>query len=252
MESRMIADRVEDLASSLTRVASDPLMVRALHELLGDYCHQCRNTLNSLKLSLYLAKRDTPAGSSHIWSELEPRYQRVEQSFDRLQTICRPMSLAPIRVTLEMLFDERRPRWTEAMAARDRVLEFASPAEAIPGEFDPIRLTECLDALVLWRAEVGEPGQTATLEWGADPDRFELCWTEPSAWGFEPSDSVEEGPDALALPLLARVIAEHGGTFHLDLRDGLRLEAAWPRAGRSARRGGDEVPLEPRGARANR
>lgn len=248
----MIAERVEDLASSLARVASDPQMVRALHELLGGYCHQCRNTLNSLKLSLYLARRDASSASLPIWSDLEPRYQRVEQSFDRLQTICRPMSLIPIRATLEMLLDERRASWTEMMAARGRVLEFVAPSEAIPGEFDPIRLLEGLDAFVRWRAEVGEPGQAATLEWGADPARFELCWTEPRACGFDPSDASDGGADALALPLLARVIAEHGGTFRLDLGKGLRLEAAWPRILRSARRDSDRLPLEAPGARSKR
>src|SRR4051812_10760623 len=54
------------LTSSLCRIAADPAQVGTLYEILGGYCHQCRNTLNSLKLSLYLARRGGAPDTSTI------------------------------------------------------------------------------------------------------------------------------------------------------------------------------------------
>jgi len=220
----------EDLACSLLGVVSNPFKVRALHEILGGFCHQCRNTLNSLKLSIYLAKRDPAHSASLVWSDLDHRYRDVELLFDRLQAICRPMTLTPIKASLSLVMEERGPSWIEAMAARDRSLTLSPPTENDVGEFDPVRLPECLSTFIFWRAEVGEAGQPAQLRWGARADRFVIAWDEPTAWGIGGSGECSDRTDPLVLPLLARVISAHGGTLTLDLQDGLHLGATWPLA----------------------
>ena len=142
----------DDLACSLIDVVSNPFKVRALHDILGGFCHQCRNTLNSLKLSLYLAKRDPAHAASPDWGDLDHRYRDVELLFDRLQAICRPMTLTPIKASLSLVMEERGRSWVEAMAARDRCLTlFAPPAGNDVGEFDPVRLPEGLSTFIFWR-----------------------------------------------------------------------------------------------------
>lgn len=230
MKSLMIEQTQGDLASSLSRIAANPEMVSALHEIMGGFCHQCRNILNSLKLSLYLANRDASASTIPGWSDLEGRYRSVELLFDRLQTLCRPMNLSSIHASLALVVQDRSRAWTEAMATRGRTLTLVPPTGSDVGDFDPVRLPEALDAFVLWRSHAGEPGQPATLCWAAVDDRFELTWSEPSAWGL--GETGAGGPpdraDALALPLLARVISAHRGSLTLSLRDGLHLGACWP------------------------
>lgn len=219
-----------DLAGSLIDVVANPLKVSALHDILGGFCHQCRNTLNSLKLSLYLAKRDPSHATTAYWGELEERYRAVERLFDRLQAICRPMTLTPIKASLSLIMEERGPGWIEAMAARGRCLTLMPPTETDVGEFDPVRLPEGLGTFILWRAEVGETGQPAQLRWGTREDQFVIDWDEPTALGLAGPAEASDQTDPLALPFLVRVIAAHGGTLTLDNHDGLHLGATWPLA----------------------
>jgi hypothetical protein len=218
------------LASSLLRVAADPESLDSLHGLLGGFCHKCRNALNGLKLSLYLAKRLSHPEALAQLKELESHYDSLERLFDRLQLICRPMAITPITLPLGLLIEERRGTWDEWMARRGRRLLVSSPGEAVIGEFDPNRLTQGLDALVAWRAGDGAPGEPARLRWRLQNQQFQLDWVERSAQGLD-LDSAPGGLDlseSLALPLLARVISAHGGHLDLTVRDGLRIGLRWP------------------------
>lgn len=228
MESVTIEQTQGDLAGSLFRIAANPEMVTELHQIMGGFCHQCRNTLNSLRLSLYLANRDSSAATIPAWSDLESHYRSVERMFDRLQTICRPMRLTPIRASLSLVIDQHWAEWVAAMGATGGLLERIAPAGPDVGDFDPIRLAEGLDAFVRWRAREGTPGQRAELRWVVSDGRFALLWSESgSSAGAACEDGLERA-DSLALPLLARVISAHGGTLDLSLRNGLHLGASWP------------------------
>src|SRR5262245_63205500 len=65
-DSMTVSMQDDALTGSLFRVATDASMVVALHDVLGSFCHECRNTLNSLKLSLYLAKRGASLSASDL------------------------------------------------------------------------------------------------------------------------------------------------------------------------------------------
>lgn len=217
-----------DLANSLVQIASDPEQVCYLHGIIGSYCHQSRNILHTLKLSLYLARRDLPATSLEPWSHFEPGYQKIEQLFERLQTICRPMTLSKIVAPLSLLFDDRRPSWTATMAARDRTLEMIAPKEPAVGRFDSIRLGDAFDAFIAWRSEAGPSGGHARLSWAARGGRFVVEWderiTDDSFGGPVP----EEEMSSLALPLLARVVSAHGGSITFKEPGTNHLEICWP------------------------
>lgn len=218
------APNQDQLAATLIKVVSDPMKVRDLHEILGGFCHQCRNSLNTIKLSLYLTRRAAQEPAGLDWNHLDERYRDVETIFDRLHTLCRPMTLNVIRAPLGLIFEDRGPTWQSAMAARDRRLTLVSNSEHDVGEFDPIRLSQGLDSFVLWRSKLGDPGQPATLCWEIRESRFAVDWHEPGV----PYQPDSHRSDSLALPLLARVVAAHGGAVALDHRHGFHLGASWP------------------------
>jgi hypothetical protein len=217
------SNEVEGLTGALLRVASDPLQVDSLYQVLGEFCHVARNRLNCLKLSLYLARRDPQDSQREGWSRIERIYSEVEAFLERFQTVCRPMRLAPMSVDLGMLLDERRPVWDVWMADRGRSIVWDAPATPAMGVFDHARLSQGLDALALWSSQGGSAETPVHVAWGSDTGQLRLGWGDPTM------RAAEEGVvPCLALPLLARVVSAHGGVLELSLRCGLDLQLVWP------------------------
>lgn len=219
------------LARSLISAVSDPGQLQELYAILGDFCHLFRNRLNSLKLSIYLAKRGGPLPGNVGWADLERDYQQAEQLMEQLQIVCRPAPVSSMRLPLGMLLDDRRPVWSEWLAARGRRLDLEGPRKPAIGDYDPARLAQGLDALAAWRSEAGEPGTAVLVRWRAESDQLQMEWEEPNA--KSPGRGKEESSAAsLALPLLARVMADHRGSLALAPGSGLRLRLQWPLAAR--------------------
>jgi hypothetical protein len=214
---------------------SDPETMHELRRMLSGYSHRCRNSLNGLKMSLYLFRREAGQGIPSLWDDLERTYRRIESLFDHLQAIYRPMTVTTIRSSLGLLIKERAPKWQSGFQAVGQALELVPPTEEALGDFDPIQLGMGLDALASWRAESAEMGTQTRIAWGCRDGSFELEWQdrsegEPSSSG-RPDDS---GPDpaspprSLVVPLLARIVEAHGG--RLESADGprLHLKLGWP------------------------
>ncbi len=217
-----------ELTNSLCKVILDPTQFDSLHEILGGFCHQCRNTLNALKLSLYLVTINASPEMSDFWKELETRYLAVEKIFDRLQTICRSMAFNPVRMPLRLLIEDRQAFWFEMLAAKGRRLELIPPLDERAGDFDPCRLGQGLDVFVAWRAEAGEPGQPLRLDWWAEDGQFHLQWYDPLDWGGGSKNGIYGRTDSLALPLLARIMISHSGTLGVAVDEGLYVRLHWP------------------------
>src|SRR5262249_53578263 len=146
------AEVVGGLAGSLLAITTDSARIDALYQILGEYCHLFRNRLNSLKLSLYLARRPAADGLETRWCELDRKYLDIEHLVERLQMICRPIRLDLVTFALGSLLEERRPIWSEWMVRRNLGLELRRPEQPAVGQFDPHRLITALDALVEWRS----------------------------------------------------------------------------------------------------
>lgn len=215
----------QHIASSLLRLAVDPVHRACLYDALGGFCHQSRNVLNSLKLSLYLAKRAANPDLCARWHELEPYYHELEQFIEHLQFIIRPMELNCVCLPLCLLIEERAAKWSAAMKARGCGLELVPPPNRSNVKYDPSRLGQALDALVAWRADAERVSSTARLRWGVKQGSSELEWLEDSSGR---ADEPLDRPESLALPLLGRVVSAHGGTLSVDGRDGLRVCLRWP------------------------
>jgi hypothetical protein len=221
---------VGGLAGSLLNITTDPARIDELYKLLGEYCHVFRNRLNSLKLSLYLARRAGNDPCAPPWAELERRYQDVENLIDRVQTICRPIRLDLIRLSPGAVLEDRGRIWAGWMARNGVSLALSPPGQKAEGTFDPNRLLQALDALVDWRSRAGDPGTSARLAWSLDCHRFLIEWEEqgPGRPAFD-EETDEDRPAELALPLISRVMAAHGGTMTVGLEGGLRVRLRWPR-----------------------
>lgn len=231
----------EGLSSSLLQIVHDPRRVEHLRDVLSSFCHRCRNSLNGIKLSLYLFRRESRGTVPHCWSEIEGIYQQVEQLFDRMQAIYRPMAIRMVDSPLEELIRAHAPRWRAWYESRGLSLQLEPPDGEVDGEFDPILLGQGLDAMASWRAEAGAAGTLSRIAWCLQGETIEILWREEPH--PEPPDLLEHpgGPirrepgtcsrrlDPLALPLLSRIVSGHGGTFECERGAGFVVRIRWPR-----------------------
>jgi hypothetical protein len=231
----------EGLSCSILRLIDDPERLECLRHLLRGFNHRCRNSLNGIKMSLYLSKRECKGPTHPGWVELEQTYQEIERLFDRLQAIYRPLTVTMVRSPLGQLIDEKLPSWRSRFTAMGRFLEVDAPCPEVAGDFDPMHLGLGLDAFVAWRADKGSTSGNPRLSWRIDADSFEIAWTEghsrkrvisenPASRPVSPSDMANASSvvDCLALPLLARIVAAHGGHQETTRDPTFGLKIRWP------------------------
>ncbi|WP_165227184.1 HAMP domain-containing histidine kinase [Aquisphaera insulae] len=222
----------------MTRLVQDERHVDQLRESLSGFSHRCRNLLNGMKMSLYFVRRAGADSLPSWWDDMEASYGGMEQLFEHLQAIYRPMPLSTIDARVGVLLRDLGATWRQRFASSGRSLELCPPAEEAVLPFDPMRLSMGLEAFLSWRSVAMPPDRRGRLEWRTEKGRFQACWheagsleppTEPG-WaeaGPEP-DSPATGPLALALPLLTRVVAAHRGKLRWSRSPGLRVEFGWP------------------------
>jgi hypothetical protein len=231
----------EGLSESLPRVIDDAEDVDWLREILSGFSHRCRDSLNGMKLGLYLCKRESPGPPPAVWRDLEQTCERIERTIDRLQLIYRPMRLTLVESELGSMIAEHEGAWRASFAVRGKELVLDPPASERPGQFDPTYLGQGLDALVSWRAEATPVRTRATLSWQCRDDRFRIEWSEgeagprdgvaaaESSRPDDPRTPLRRRVDSLSLPLLARIIRAHGGTLFHPPGSNRWLRMNWPR-----------------------
>jgi hypothetical protein len=207
----------------------------AVRQVLSSFSHRCRNSLNGIKLSLYLVRRDPSGPVPSCWNELELTYQEIERLFNYLQTIYRPSAATMVRSPLGRLVADLGPKWRTWFRAKNRILEIDAPAHDSAGDFDPMQLGMGLDALVGWRAEMGDARCHHRLSWNTRNDSFEVRWDELAGSEVQPVDARQTQPfsepqraSGLVLLLLARIAAAHSGELDTNRESALSLRLRWP------------------------
>ena len=98
MSPRPHVERAEE-PSALSTPGSldDPKELERLRQLLSCFGHRCRNSLNGIKMGLYLVRRESKAGDHGRCNDLTQIYEEIERRLDRLQVIYRPICVNMIR-----------------------------------------------------------------------------------------------------------------------------------------------------------
>ena len=211
-----------------------------LDSLISEYCHTLRNRLNSVSLSIYLARR----GGSYSMEEglqLDRAYRRIERLVDQFQWLCRPSEINLMALDLGLLLEDQRTIWEGLFFSHDCVLELAENSHCLEGLVDPCRVIRALDALVTWRSEVADPGILVVISCEIDEDEFLVTWSETKRVCGD-SASNEEEAESLVLGILGRVMADHSGTLCLTGGDSFGLSLRWPTR---ARTDGNSLPARP-------
>jgi hypothetical protein len=229
----------DELSCSILRLVDDPERIETLRKMLSSFNHECRNSLNGIKMSLYLFKREAGGPMPQRWLELERTYQELERLFDRLQVIYRPLSLTLVRSPFGQLVSEKLHTWRSWFQLRGRTLDVAPPGDEGPSEFDPMYLGLALDAFVAWRGEAGNADFQTGLNWKSEDDSLEVTWKETRPAGFCPATERQcDGAhgsrplgqiDSLALPLLARIVSAHGGSLETSSEPDFATRVRLPR-----------------------
>ena len=206
---------------ALWRIAADSSRVADLHAMVGDFCHLLRNRLNALQMGLYLARKEHEPDGSGTWDDLDAQYRDTERVIELFQTICRPMTLAPLAIDLGLVLHEFGSRWSPRFCERGMKLDVEMIDSDGPSHLDPCRLSCGLDALAHWRVDRGRRGGRATLRGWVGRGRSRIEWSEDL--GGPVSDD-----GALPLAALSRIVSAHGGAMDHDDRDGCRIRADWP------------------------
>ncbi len=225
-------------------IVHDAQRVEHLREVLSSFCHRCRNSLNGIKLSLYLFRREARGAVPHCLGEIEGMYQQVEHFFDRLQAIYRPMDVRKMEGSIDELIRTHAHRWRSLYESKGQALRLEPPEASVLAEFDPNLLGQGLDAIAAWRAEVATASTISRVAWGLCDDWIEIEWREEVRTG--PPDLVEHAGglirrdpgislarvDPMAIPLLARIAASHDGILERDPGEGFAIRIRWPRKSR--------------------
>jgi hypothetical protein len=230
----------EGLSSSFLGLVQDPERVESIRIMLSGFCHKCRNSLNGIKMSFYLFRREAKGAVPDCWGDLESIYHQVEHLFDHLQSIYRPMTLTTVRSRLDEMIDHHAPKWRSWFETKGRTIRLDPPECPVPADFDPAQLGAGLDAMATWRASAVDVLTLTRVAWRAHEGSIELLWEEvPIDEPPVPPDVADGIPrregnstsrpvDALALPLLARIVAAHGGRLQYSREPALVVRLRWP------------------------
>ncbi|WP_169976980.1 sensor histidine kinase [Tautonia rosea] len=216
------AAQLDGLAGALLRCVEEPERIPIIQVLLDRYSHRLRNRLNSMKLSLYLARRLSGNPSGPEWVRADSAYRSMEAMIEQVQLFCNPLQPSPAEGDLNHWIEQRVPDWHRLLAERSLRLETSGPGATLPSRFDWNRLAQGLDALISFWSSQGPPEGTIRLSWQRLPGQFHIRFESESSLIRTQGDA-----ENLALPVLARVLRAHQG--RLDIApDASAIELTWP------------------------
>lgn len=217
-----------DHVDGLMQIARSRELQGEIEPSLGAFSHQFRNRLNSIKLAIYLARRQATDELVQPWEALDRDYQAIEDRVDRIQQVCRVADPARVAIDLNLLFADRSSAWARVMQQGGAHLNLIPPPGPCPTQVDINRIGLGLDELVCWRAMARAGHREVHVGWDRAGDATTIQWRET----FGTSTPAENGSTELgqtwALPTLARSMTDHHGTFRMSEAADWGWTMHWP------------------------
>ena len=217
-----------DHVAGLMQIARSRELQGVLEPSLSTFSHQFRNRLNSIKLAIYLARRQATDALVQPWESLDRDYQAIEDQLDRVQKVCRVADPALVGIDLNLLFADRASAWEETMRRGGANLTLSPPSGGCPTKVDIDRLGSGLDDLVLWRAMARSGHREVHVRWDRVGDATTILWKE-NPMASTPAEAAAMDPwSTWALPALARSMTDHRGTSSLVEGPDWEFTMQWP------------------------
>ena len=220
--------------------------------LTGGLAHEIRNPLSTLNLNLQLLREDLLRPGAAVEPRTVARLDSLEQEARRLQTILddfmkfagrhevhlKALPLGPLLAEAAAFYAERLRR--AGIQVRTQFADGLPPAA-----LDADRFKQAVSNLIL-NAEAAMPDGGELLI-TAEPERRGACVhitdtgvgipTENLDKVFEPYYSTRPGGTGLGLPMVRRIVQEHGGSIevHSEVGRGTRFTIHLPAADNTKR-----------------
>ncbi len=214
-----------DLLQLLIEIHDKPTTLEVLQRFLDRYLHQARNRLNTIRLALYMARRNLGRDASSL-TPMETAYHELQHFLESFQRFSLPIELTPVQGSLERFLGERVE---EHNAHRDvlvhptpQVLFTCNPSER-RRSFDPNRLGPAFLEYLTFKVTATPRLDSLVIEAEDRGKSLHLSATEV----FVGSSNAHSEPN-LSLPWFARVVSAHGATFEHRPGNDLAWCVNWP------------------------
>ena len=210
-------------------------LLERLSRVFAGFAHEVRNPLSTIGLNLSLIQEDftdaeTPRDkrTSRRVEVLQAEVKRMQSILDEFLHFVRGPAVAPRPVELNTLLESMIEFMAPEANDEGISLRFYPGQEVGLFEVDPDLFRAMIVNLVrnaLQACDVGDEVLVSTLRQGSEvlirvTDTGPGMDQETQKDAFQPYFSTKKGGTGLGLPIVRRVVEEHGGSIHLSSEAG--------------------------------
>lgn len=216
----------------LLELHDQPDALATLRRFLDRYLHRARNRLNTIRLGLYMARRNLGRDHESI-REIERSYEQVQRFLEHFQRFMLPIELSPVEGSLGQFLQDRVQAHCRRSTGSDPIRpEFEVRWDGLdhPRRFDPNRLGSALDEYLLAVAAARPRNRSIGFHVAEQDAELHVAAFESTGAPLAPSppEAARLSPCNLAMPWLARMFAAHGARFESCPSNKLLWLARWP------------------------
>jgi signal transduction histidine kinase len=202
----------------------------ALGQMTAGLAHELRNPLGTIRASAELLTRRTASDptTSELAAYIASEVDRTNSLVSRFLDFARPLRLTPTEIDVNAVLDTaaaealRNPAFTGITLVKN----YAPNLPLLNGDAELLRIAFL--NLLLNAAQASAPGATVTLKTRPAPAGVDISVIDrglgiPAAHLdsiFNPFFSTKAGGVGLGLPIVSKIIAEHGGQIQVQSDEG--------------------------------
>jgi signal transduction histidine kinase len=233
---------VEQLAATQRQHLAQQAGFAQVGEMAAEMAHEFKRPLASIQSAVHLLSQEYVLESrgQQLLGAVEHQLAHLSETMQDLFALARPVGLELESVSLQEVAYRALGQLAghPAAAGVEVQLDLAADVEV---QGDARRLEQAVANLLLNGAEAMPAGGTLTLRLGSDEDGRGWIEVTDTGGGIPESElekvmlpfySTKPAGTGLGLPLVARVVAAHGGGVNIDsvLGQGTRIRLELPRA----------------------